>query len=283
MREHTAMRPERSRTPPGRWRWIVSLTLLAVLGASIAWIAAGPPRDRSIHQPPARETVLSTQLGQHDSVKLADGTQLVLNTESRVRADRISHRVVLERGEVIAALPPPSTVPEYTDCPLVFDVGGGVDFQATAASQFRIRKDGNGVVLVDVLAGKGVLRPISPPQMIDLIAGETALIRPGDAVMVTEFEPSRLKRQLSWQDGEVWLKGETLQEAITEFNRYNHQKLVVWDKGLAGRRVGGRFETTDVEGFVDALQHLFGVRVLAVRSGGRGASTLVLLPSDRDA
>jgi ferric-dicitrate binding protein FerR (iron transport regulator) len=47
--------------------------------------------------------------------------------------------------------------------------------------------------------------------------------------------------------------------------------------------VGGRFETTDVEGFVDALQHLFGVRVLSVRSGGRGASTLVLLPSDRDA
>jgi transmembrane sensor len=282
MREHTATRPESSRTPPERWRWITSLSFLAVLGATIAWIAAGPLRDPSVHQPLARETILSTQLGRRDSVKLADGTQLVLNTESRVRTDHISHRIVLERGEVIAALPPLPTVPEYTDCPLVFDVGDGVDFQATAASQFRIRKDANGVV-VDVLAGQGVLRPISPPQMIDLIAGETALIRPGDAVMVTEFEPSRLERQLSWRDGEVWLKGETLQEAITEFNRYNHQKLVVWDKGLAGRRVGGRFETTDVEGFVDALQHLFGVRVLAVRSGGRGASTLVLLPSDRDA
>jgi transmembrane sensor len=282
MPELKAMMPKGPRKSPGLWHWIASLGVLAVLYAAVAWIAAGTRHERSPPRPASRETVVATQIGERGSVELPDGTRLVLNTNSRVRANRASRRIEVEQGEVIADVPAPHTAREYSNVPVVFGVAG-VDVEAPAAAQLRIRLDDNGVVLVDVLAGESVLRPMSPMHVIDLLVGQTALIKPGDVVVVTEYEPSRLQRELSWQDGEVWLKGETIEEAIAQFNRYNRQKLVVLDQRLARRRVGGRFETSDVEGFVGALQHLYGVRVLAVRSGGKGASTLLLLPAERDA
>jgi transmembrane sensor len=282
MPERQATMPKGLRTSPRWWRWIASLGFLAVVCAGVAWIAAPAPRERAAAKPVAPETIVSTDIGERGSVELPDGTRLVLNTNSRVRANRTSRRIVVEQGEVIADVPPPSAAREFSNIPVVFGIAG-VDVEAPAAAQLRIRLDDQGTVLVDVLAGESVLRPMSPQQIIDLIVGETALIKPGDVVVVTEYEPSRLHRELLWQDGELCLEGETIQEAIAQFNRYNRQKLVVMDKRLADRRVGGRFETTDVEGFVDALQHLYGVRVLAVRSGGKGASTLVLLPAERDA
>jgi transmembrane sensor len=279
MAEHKAARPQISREFPGRWRWIAALTLLAVLCGGIGWLASNALRARSVRKTPsAPETVVSTDIGERGSAELADGTRLTLNTNSRVRAHRDSRRIVVEKGEVVAVVPPSSAVREYSDLPVVFDMPG-VDVEAAAATQLRIRMDADGVVL----AGESQLKLLPPQRMIEMIAGQTALIKPGDVVVVTEFEPSQLGRELSWQDGEVWLKGQTIEEAIAEFNRYNHRKLVVLDKQLAARRVGGRFATTDVEGFVNALRHLFGVRVMAVRSGGRGASTLVLVPEDRGA
>jgi transmembrane sensor len=238
-------------------------------------------RARGVAKPStAPETIVSTEIGKRGSVELADGTRLRLNTNSRVRANPASRRIVVERGELVADVPPPSAVREYSDMPVVFDMPR-VDVEAAAATQLRIRIDAEGVVLVDVISGESLVKLMPPQRMIELIAGQTALIKPGDVVVVTEFEPSQLRRELSWQDGEIWLMGQTIEEAIAEFNRYNHQKLVVLDKQLAARRVGGRFATTDVEGFVDALRNLFDVRAVAVRSGGRGASTLVLISGDR--
>jgi len=282
MPEYKAMMPKSPRKSPGLWRWIASLGFLAVMFAAVTWVAALSRLEPRVSPPANPETIVSTDIGERGSVELSDGTKLVLNTNSRVRASRSSRKVVVERGEVIADVPPPSAAREYSDIPVVFGVAD-VDVEAPPAAQLRIRLDDEGVVRVDVLAGESVLRPMSPKQMIELLVGQTALIKPGDVVVVTEFEPSRMQRELSWQEGEVWLKGETIQEAIAEFNRYNRQKLIVLDERLARRRVGGRFETTDVEGFVGALQHLYGVRVLSVRSGGKGASTLLLLPSEQDA
>lgn len=284
MPEHKATKPKSLRSSPRYWHWVASLGFLAVTSAGGVWfagLAAHEPAVRA-HAGVASETTVTTEIGEHGSIDLPDGTRLLLNTDTRVRANRASRRVLVEQGEVIADMEPSADVREYSNTPLVIHVAG-VDVEATAAAQLRVRLDRDGAVIVDVIAGATVIRPMSPQQVVDVIAGQTARIEPGEVIVVSAFEPSRLRRELSWQDGEVCLEGQTLREAIEEFNRYNRQKLVVMDETLARRRVGGRFETTDVEGFVDALRHLYGVRVLAFRSGGRGGSTLVLLPADQDA
>jgi transmembrane sensor len=45
-----------------------------------------------------------------------------------------------------------------------------------------------------------------------------------------------------------------LSEAVSEIERYTDARIVVSDSRVAGLRVGGRFRTDDVQGFLDGLQ-----------------------------
>jgi ferric-dicitrate binding protein FerR (iron transport regulator) len=222
------------------------------------------------------EIVLAVPIGQRGSISLPDGTALVLNTSSRVRANVQEHLrdIVLEQGEILA------DVKEYSALPAVIHTSH-FDLETTAA-RLHIRIERSGMTTVDVLSGAGLLRPNHSARPVKVIAGQTALV--GDeTLIVTAFEPAQIARALAWQDGQVVLQGETLEEAVAEFNRYNRRKLVVADSTLARLRVGGRFEATDVEGFVSALQKTFSVRPVAVRSGGAGASVVVLMAAHRGA
>src|SRR5688572_18063444 len=97
MLELKAMKPESLRRSPGRWRWNASLGLLAVLCTAITWMAVETSHERDVRQPPVRETIVSTEIGERGAVDLPGGTRLVLNTASRVRANRHARRIVVER------------------------------------------------------------------------------------------------------------------------------------------------------------------------------------------
>lgn len=54
----------------------------------------------------------------------------------------------------------------------------------------------------------------------------------------------------------------TIGDAVSAFNlRNSGHRLVVSDRALANRRIGGRFRTSDPEGFVDYLIHSLGAQV----------------------
>jgi transmembrane sensor len=59
----------------------------------------------------------------------------------------------------------------------------------------------------------------------------------------------------------VTFAGETLAEAVAEFNRYNSRKLVIADRSISFISIGGQFRVSDVQSFVAAL------RPLGVRAG----------------
>jgi ferric-dicitrate binding protein FerR (iron transport regulator) len=222
------------------------------------------------------EIVLAIPVGQRGSISLPDGTDLVLNTSTRVLANVQEHSrdIVLEEGELLA------DVKEYSALPAVIHTSH-FDLETTAA-KLHIRIERSGMTTVDVLSGACLLRPNRSAHPVKVIAGQTALV--GDeTLIVTAFEPAQIARALAWQDGQIVLQGETLEEAVAEFNRYNRRKLVLADPALARARVGGRFEATDVDGFVSALQKTFSVRAVSVRSGGAGASVIVLMAAHQSA
>jgi transmembrane sensor len=280
MLERKARKPLRPQPVVDRGLRLISRFVVAAIIAVLISLIPSETRHelRAARASPAEraQIVLSVPIGERGAISLPDGTDLVLNTGARVRANMQEHsrEVVLEQGELLA------DVKEYSAVPAVIRTGH-FDLETTGA-KLHIRIERNGVTTVDVLSGASVLRPTRHAQPVKVIAGQTALV--GDeTLIVTAFEPEKVVRALAWQDGQIELQGETLEEAVAEFNRYNRRKLVIVDSTLARVRVGGRFEATDVDGFVSALQNMFGVRPVAVRSGGAGASVVVLMAANRRA
>ena len=66
---------------------------------------------------------------------------------------------------------------------------------------------------------------------------------------------------MAWTSGRLQFRGETLGEAVTEFNRYNRRQLRIADAALAQLRVGGTFSATDPDSFAAALASAFKLRV----------------------
>ncbi|MFN3816475.1 FecR family protein [Brevundimonas sp.] len=61
----------------------------------------------------------------------------------------------------------------------------------------------------------------------------------------------------AWRRGEIVFTGETLSEAVAEYNRYLDRKLVLADEDIGAIRIGGRFETVRPEPFLRALESGF--------------------------
>ena len=80
------------------------------------------------------------------------------------------------------------------------------------------------------------------------------------------LSPREIKRRLSWQDGTLWFQGETLAEAVAEFNRYNERRLVIEDPTIASWQVGGTFQARDLDSFIATLEQTFDVRAEAMQN-----------------
>jgi transmembrane sensor len=115
---------------------------------------------------------------------------------------------------------------------------------------------------VEVLVAEGAVAIDSsrvahtPP----LNAGEAALLLP-DRLSVSRVEPQQLERRMAWTTGKLQFRGEALDQAVSEFNRYNRRQLKLADASLAPLRVGGTFDATDPESFAAALASTFRLRV----------------------
>lgn len=84
-----------------------------------------------------------------------------------------------------------------------------------------------------------------------------------DGASVYAVSPDEVERRLAWQQGEIALNGQTLAWAVAEFNRYNVRKITVADPATGALRVGGYFQTADIDGFVAAVTRTFPVIVSA--------------------
>jgi ferric-dicitrate binding protein FerR (iron transport regulator) len=71
--------------------------------------------------------------------------------------------------------------------------------------------------------------------------------------------PTILRQRTAWQDGVIELDGETLAQAVAEFNRYRGSPIIIGDPRLANLRVGGRFEVDEAEKFLTAVEGSFPV------------------------
>jgi len=186
----------------------------------------------------------ATDIGEQMSVQLNDGSNLRLNTDSRVRV-RFSgqqRRVLLDRGEAFFQVAHDSQRPFLVQA-------GGAQVRAIG-TRFDVRRDGQrirvvltqGVVVVDHTRVPDTAVTLKPGQAVNLTAGEEAKAETVDS-----------QAAVSWTQGQLTFHDRPLSEAVAEVNRYSRRKVTLGAGAPAQARVNGVFEIGDVDTFVAAV------------------------------
>jgi transmembrane sensor len=196
----------------------------------------------------------ATEIGQHQAVRLADGTRIELNTDSRLQTQVTgsARTMRLEKGEAYFDV--------VHDAQRPFVVFAGNRKITDIGTKFSVRLDGDqvrvlvreGEVKVETLDGRAVA-----PALAE--AGH-AVVAQANGLLVTDRAPREVTRELSWRSGVLVFDQETLAAAAEEFNRYNHKKVVVLGKAR-DLHIGGRFRANNADIFASLIQTGMGVNV----------------------
>ncbi len=204
-----------------------------------------------------------TKLGERRDILLADGSRIHLNTASTVEVSlrKDSRRIHLVRGEALFE------VAHDPSRPFLVDAGAAKLRAVGTAFNVRIRE-----AVVELTVTEGVVavaENVAAVRRVDarhVAAGDGAVIR-GGAVAPTTLNPDLLRQRVAWQDGVIELDGETLSQAVDEFNRYRARPIIIGDPRLANLRVGGRFEVDEASKFLTAVEGSFPVQAITADDG----------------
>lgn len=245
-------RPERRRIFLGRkryWEAAAAAMLIVALGTAL-WIMRRPGMQ-----------VMSTAVGQHRRVALADGSQLILNTDTLLAVNLTPQRrdIYLRRGEAHFDVVHDPARPFYVH------VGDAVIRDVGTQFEVRLHSDRD----IDVLVDEGqveVRGPGTADWVRALSAGEQLFIA-GPRLKVMAVSPRQVANDLAWREGALVFDGEPLSQALAEVGRYTRTRIVLAGPKVASLPISGRFRTDDVQGFFRALQAALPVQVSQPQPG----------------
>lgn len=201
---------------------------------------------------------LRTGIGERRSLVLSDGSLVELNTDSEAywQFDRMSRRFWLEHGEAAITVAKDHARP--------FTLMAGIGLAKLTAGQFNARLRPSGLNLMVVNGAAAVESPVRQAQAsVNAAGNQHQMVQVSDnSIEVVAAREGEVQNLQAWRHGEIVFEGQTLVDAVGEYNRYLTRKLVVDDDHLAGIRLGGRFLTSDPDGFLQALNTSFGIRTI---------------------
>lgn len=110
----------------------------------------------------------------------------------------------------------------------------------------------------EILVLRGVARPLTQGQAIATggqhLRFDAGQARIGPAAAIATANAA------AWTHGEIVFDGQTLGEAVSEYNRYLPRKLRIDDPRISSLRIGGRFDLFRPEAFLASLESSFGLK-----------------------
>ncbi|HET9107367.1 MAG TPA: FecR domain-containing protein [Steroidobacteraceae bacterium] len=200
-------------------------------------------------------------------VFLTDGSVVTMNANTvlRVHFTAARRNVTLLRGEAHFS------VTHDTHRP--FEVHAGTRIVVAVGTAFDVRLEPGRDVEVTVTEGRVALLEDGPqqprmgePPLQTISAGQDALLTM-QRMTVQRLDPAEIFQRLKWERRELSFDGQTLSQAVAEFDRYTNHKIVIDDPSIASIEVGGTFRALDAGSFVAALDRAFGI---ASRASARG-------------
>lgn len=188
-----------------------------------------------------------TGIGERRAVRLPDGSLLDLNTDSRAswRFDDQRRQVWLERGEAAFEI-----APDAEARPFLLAAAGQTAPLDPGVYNARLR--GRAAEIV-------ALRQSAETDGSSILLEGHELVISAESQDVRMLSPGAAEAVGAWRRGEIVFNGDTLREAVAEYNRYLTQPISIGDEGIANLRVGGRFTTRDPAEFLQAAEAAFAV------------------------
>jgi transmembrane sensor len=239
----SAIRPAAPRRVlPLMLKMAAAFAVIAIIGVAAANYLL-KPHDRTF----------STPVGGHETISFADGSRIELNTDTLLRARMTDdQRVIwLEKGEAFFQVRHDAAHP--------FIVMAGSHRITDLGTKFLVRRDSSQVE-VAVTQGRVWLDARTPSQSALLVPGDVALAMT-NSVSITQRSTHELADELGWRQGVLVFKQTPLADAAAEFNRYNRQKLVIADDGVAAMKIDGTFHAMNVEAFARLARSVLGLTV----------------------
>ncbi|MDO6477565.1 FecR family protein [Alteromonas sp. 1_MG-2023] len=216
-----------------------------------------------------------TVVGKQRTVSLSDGSQIILNTNTRinVKFTRRQRDIELVQGEANF------DVAADKARPFVVKVGSG-DVRALGTS-FSIRKSGQ---FVNVLVSHGTVKVSANGDDYDekstsgahqeLNSSSTVVVSAGKEVVFDEVEVESvmsatsedMNKKLYWKKGFLAFDDESLSRVVEELSRYTDMKIVIVDQGIKELRVGGYYPIDNLDTVFASLELNLGLRVKKVNS-----------------
>lgn len=263
--------PEPKLSSPNQWRIAAALLVLLVAGVAgtSAWLGrlAEDPAERIAgvvaDQVPI---VYETAVGEQSSVRLTDGTEITLNTNSQVHVRLTKHHrlLTLLRGEAHVK------VASDPDRPLSLLVRNRI-IQAlgTAFSVELDRQENIELVVTEgsvrvgsrpepESSGSRVITPILPTSSTTVEAGQELIITANGSSKQL-VAPEEIAARLSWRQGNLIFRGESLEEALQEVSKYTTVEFVFLNDSIKREPIAGRYKAGDIETLLAVLRENVGV------------------------
>ena len=229
---------------PAMLKVAAALAVVAALGAGVLALR-GQPGERTY----------ATLVGGRETVGFADGTRVELNTDTVIRARMTTaeRTVWLDKGEAYFTVKHDAAHP--------FIVYAGNRRITDLGTRFLVRHDTG---RTEVAVTQGRVRFDTPgskeARVATLTQGDVATAT-GSAMSLTHKSASELTGELSWMKGVLIFKHTALGDAVSDFNRYNQEKLVIADPAVAALEIRGTFRTKDAELFARVVRDALKLKV----------------------
>lgn len=254
--------------------WVQGLAAAASLAVLViaGLLLLSPIGNRA---PPMTSAEYVTAIGERKTLLLPDGSEVVLNTNSRlaVALTPTGRLLRLAQGEILVRVAKDPARP--------FSVVAGNRIMQAVGTVFVVEMTDDHRVELMVTEGKvaiGIQPPMASPGAGDVEAlGAAAsppvlaqldnIVAAGESVLLSEALPvqrktvsaDEIEAKLSWQSGRLIFRSEPLEQALNEVERYTTVEFVFLDESLKARTLSGRFRTGDVEALLLSLRVNFDI------------------------
>lgn len=204
-----------------------------------------------------------TDIGEHKTVALEDGSTVELNTATAMNVDlsRDERHVTLRAGEAFFNI--------ARDPKRPFVVKAANSEIHVLGTKFNVRIVGNearvtvleGHVRVEQTGAAGGLAASAAgahPSSLELFPGqETKVTAEPAALRLSTVDTAR---QTAWREGKIYFDNEPLSSVLSEVNRYTPTHFVMLDATQASLKLSGVFRTGDVESVAFALRTAYALQ-----------------------
>jgi transmembrane sensor len=218
----------------GRWIALAAAALVVVAVGAVGW---------RMYRDTASGTTLATAVGEQRTVALADGTRLVLDTNTRldVHLDDRARELVLREGRIDV---------DVGRDPRPFSVVSGRGVVRDIGTRFEVERHGEDVAVTLLSGAVNVSLPEAGEAK--LAPGQKARFGATGGIVVADAEA--LEDASRWTEGTLVFKQRRLGDLIAEVNRYSAVQIRLADRSLADLRVSGVFHVGDQAALLEALR-----------------------------